>query len=430
MKNRLFLSGILLVTTFLFLGLRVYDALASSTNQDDSAYSNIAVFTRALQLIRQDYVDEQKVSYHDLTYSALKGMLASLDPHSQFMEPRDYSSMQDDTKSEFGGLGVTVSVRNGTITIVSPMEDTPGFKAGLLPGDQILKINGNLTDKMELGDAIQQLRGAPGESVTLTILRPSAKQVKDYVIQRAIIKVDSIKDAAILSSELTGNFKIGYARVTQFNEPTATELAAKLDKLEAAGMQALILDLRNNPGGLLNSAVDVCSQFLPPNQMVVYTEGRTPSQKKIYRTSEKGKQRTYPVAILINSASASGSEIVAGALKDLNRAVLVGETTFGKGSVQSVIEMPDGSAVRLTTAKYYTPSRQVIHEHGVTPNIRATLTPEQERQLILSRRTDGGPKPTSFRDTQMERAIDALRGLMIYNDGAKQAKAAAPERGS
>jgi carboxyl-terminal processing protease len=300
------------------------------------------------------------------------------------------------------------------------MEDTPGFKAGLMSGDQILKINGVPTDKMDLSDAIQKLRGDPGEVVTLTILRPSTKELKDYSIARAIIKVDSVKDAKILDTGGDDGFKIGYARITQFNEPTAQDLAKKLDDLQAQGMQAFVLDLRDNPGGLLNSAIDVCGQFVPPNTMVVYTEGRVASQRRIYRTADNGKQRPrFPMAILINGGSASGAEIVAGALKDLNRAILVGETTFGKGSVQSVVQLPDGSAIRLTTAKYYTPSRQVIHEKGVSPTIRATASPEEERQLLLSRRGDmlddtQKREVADFHDVQLDRAVDALKGVMIY----------------
>lgn len=418
MKQRIFLAGTLLGVTFVFLGLRVFDALAL-VPQDDSAYANVQVFTRALQLIRQDYVDEKKVSYRDLTYSAMRGMLSNLDPHSQFMEPEDFKSMQDDTNSEFGGLGMSVSIKDGYITIVSPMEDTPAFKAGLMPGDQILKINGNATDKMDLSEAIKQLHGDPGQKVTLTIFRPNTKEIKDYTIERAVIKVESVKDAKLLDPAISGEFKIGYLRITQFNKPTAEELAKKLDELEGKGMQALVMDLRYNPGGLLNSAVDVCGQFLPPRTVVVSTEGRAASQKRSYATDEKSRQRKYPVAILINGSSASGAEIVAGALKDLNRAILVGETTFGKGSVQSVIQLPDGSALRLTTAKYYTPSKQVIHEHGVAPNIRATLTAEQERLLLLARR-DGSlgeadkKELANFHDTQLERAADALKGVMIY----------------
>jgi carboxyl-terminal processing protease len=314
--------------------------------------------------------------------------------------------------------------------VVSPMEDSPGFRAGILPGDQILRINGTTTEKMSLQDAIELLRGNPGQKVTLTIFRPSNKETKDYVLQREIIKVASVKDAKILDPSITGNFKIGYLRITQFNEPTAQELNQKLNELQANGMQALILDLRYNPGGLLTSAVDVCGLFLPPKTMVVYTEGRDASQRREYETAKNEKQRpNFPMVLLVNGGSASGSEIVAGALKDLNRAILVGETTFGKGSVQSVIQLPDGSALRLTTAKYFTPSKQVIHEKGITPNIKASLSMDQERALLLRRR-DGplSPDEQKFvndqRDPQLDRAVDALKGVMIYNQNDKPSQAA------
>jgi len=283
-----------------------------------------------------------------------------------------------------------------------------------------LKIDGQSLEKSDLNETIKMLRGEPGQKVVLTILRPATKEIKDYEIVRENIKVASVKDAKILPPELSGEYKVGYARITQFNSPTAEELGKKLDELEAKGMQAFILDLRYNPGGLLNSAVAVAGQFLPPKTLVASTEGRVPSQSRVYKTEDVVKPRPrYPVAILINGGSASGSEIVAGALKDLNRAILVGETTFGKGSVQSVIQLQDGSAMRLTTAKYYTPSKQVIHEHGVTPTIRATLTAEQERLLMLQRREDMSADPerretANFRDTQLERAVDALKGVMIY----------------
>src|SRR4029077_7191705 len=315
----------------------------------ESPYDNVQVLARAMQLIRQDYVDDEKVSYRDLTYSALRGMLAELDPHSQFMEPRDFRGMQEDTRSEFGGLGVVVTMEDGALTIVNPMEDSPGFEAGLKPGDRILRINGTSTEKLTLMQAVDKLRGEPGEKVTLTVQRPATKEIKDYELTRVTIKVKSVKDAQILPTADPGDLKVGYVRVTQFNEPTAGELAKTLDKLEKDGMQALVLDLRYNPGGLLSRAGDVGGVFLPQGTKVVSTEGRLPGRE--YRTTTRGgKTRTYPVALLVNYASASGSEVVAGALKDLKRAIIVGETTFGKGSVQSVISLPDGSALRLTTA--------------------------------------------------------------------------------
>jgi len=403
------------------LGLRLLQAAGSgsSTSGKDNGYTNIAVLTRAMQLIRQDYVDASKTSYRALTYAALKGMFASLDPHSQFMEPSDLKGMEDDTKSEFGGLGVIVTQRDGRIVIITPMEDTPGFRAGLLPGDQIIKINGKPTEKMELNSAIDKLRGVVGEKVGLTVFRPSTKEIKDYEIERAIIKVASVKDAKLLDEPLAGKARIGYVRITQFNEPTAAELSAKLDALEKQGMQALILDLRNNPGGLLNSAVDVCGQFVPPGTIVVSTEGRVASQRREYKTAANAKPRPrYPLAILINGGSASASEIVSGALRDLGRAVLVGETSFGKGSVQSVVQLPDGSGVRLTTARYFTPSRQVIHEKGVAPQIHAPISADDERLLLMQRRDeleeDERKQIADFRDVQLERAADALKGMILY----------------
>lgn len=394
---------------------------ASIPEPEDSPYKTVLVLARALELIRQDYVDGSQVSYRDLLYGAMRGMLSSLDPHSQFMEPAGFEEMKNDTESQFGGLGIEISTKNDILTIVTPMEGGPGAKAGLMPNDQIIKIDGQSTEKMSVADSVAKLRGKPGEKIVLTIARPATKEVKEFTIQRDVIHYDTVKDATVLDMELTGDFKIGYVRVLQFAEPTASELAEKLDKLESEGIEALILDLRNNPGGLLNSAVDVCGEFLPPNTMVVFTDGRTESSRRYFRTAAKTKKdRKYPVAVLINHNSASGSEIVAGALKDLNRAVLVGETTFGKGSVQSVLPLPDGSAMRFTTAKYYTPGKQVIHEHGVAPHIRSTLSPEAEGALFSRRNTANLTAQEKrdlarFKDTQLDRAVDALKGVMIFS---------------
>src|SRR4026207_2416100 len=358
-------------------------------SEEDNGYAQISIFAKALELLRRDYVDENKTSYHDLVTAAMKGMLSSLDPHSQFMDPNDFRDMQDDTRSRFNGLGIEVSMKNGLPTVITATEDTPAAKAGILSGDQILRINGMTTERMDLQDAINVLRGPAGAKVSMTLLRPSTKEIKEYALQRAEIKIQSVKGERLLSPELTGPFRIGYIRLIQFNEPTADELSKAIDSLQKQGMQALVLDLRNNPGGLLNSAVDVCAQFLPPNTKVVSTQGRVASQQHDYSTSGAKKERpSFPMVVLINEGSASGAEIVAGALKDLHRAVLVGETTFGKGSVQNVMQLPDGSAVRFTTAKYYTPSKQVIQGNGVTPNIRVAMTAEQERSLFALRNTE------------------------------------------
>src|SRR6266446_3904470 len=387
--------------------------------EEDNGYSQIAIFAKALELVRQDYVDENKTSYHDLVTAAMKGMLSSLDPHSQFMDPNDFRDMQDDTRSRFNGLGIEVSMKNGLPTVITAMEDTPAARAGILSGDQILKINGTSTERMDLQDAINVLRGPAGRKVTLTLLRPSTKEVKDYALERAEIKVQSVKGARLLDSDLTGPFKIAYVRLIQFNEPTADELSRALDGLQKQGMEGLILDLRNNPGGLLNSAVDVCAQFLPPSTKVVSTQGRVASQQREYTTSGAAKERPhFPMAVLVNEGSASGAEIVSGALKDLRRAIVVGETTFGKGSVQNVMQLPDGSALRFTTAKYYTPSKQVIHGNGVAPNIPVPMSAEQEHALFASRNSDikveDEKTQVRSRDPQLLRAIDALKGVMIY----------------
>ncbi len=414
------LIGTSLLLAVLFVASPKRLCAAEEDKGDENGYSEIAIFAKAVELLRQDYVDEGKTSYQKLITAALRGMLSSLDPHSQFMDQNDFRDMQDDTRSRFNGLGIEVAMKNGLPTVITPMEDTPAGKAGILSGDQILKINGTATDRMELQDTINLLRGSPGQKVTLTLLRPSNKEVKDYTLERAEIKVQSVKGVRLLDPELTAPFKVGYVRLVQFNEPTADDLSKALDELQKQGMQALVLDLRNNPGGLLNSAVDVCSQFLPPNTKVVSTQGRAASQQRDYTTSAVAKERpSFPLAVLVNENSASGAEIVCGALKDLHRAIIIGETTFGKGSVQNVLQLPDGSALRFTTAKYYTPSKKVINGNGVAPNIHVTMTPEQERQLFISR-SNAAPSATEDkdvirkRDPQMLRAIDALRGLMIY----------------
>src|SRR5580700_3270005 len=291
MKRQIVLTAIIgIVSAISFHSSKAEKADKPEAESDDNGYSQISIFAKAVQLLRQDYVDGNKTSYHDLINAAMKGMLASLDPHSQFMDPEDFRDMQDDTRSRFNGLGIEVSMKNGLPTVVTAMEDTPASKAGILSGDQILRINGISTEKMDLQDAINVLRGPAGAKLTLTLLRPSTKEIKEYTLQRAEIKIQSVKGARLLDPELTGPYKIGYIRLVQFNEPTADELSKALDELQKQGMQALVLDLRNNPGGLLNSAVDVCAQFLPPNTKVVSTQGRVASQQREYSTSGVAKE--------------------------------------------------------------------------------------------------------------------------------------------
>jgi len=388
-------------------------------DEDVSPYKEMKTLARAIELVRQDYVDEDKTDYEELAYSALRGMLADLDPHSDFMDPKDFKGMQEDTKSEFGGLGVVVGLKNDRLTIVAPMEGTPGFRAGLLPGDVILEINGQSAEKMSLRDAVDKLRGAPGTDVELAVARVKESKPLTYKLQREVIKVPSVRGARILDTG--AGPRIGYVRVTQFSEPTGKEFARAVADLEKQGMDALVLDLRFNPGGLLTAAVDVAGEFLPSGSLVAYTEGRSAAAERRYLAPGKGhKARSYPLAVLVNGSSASGAEIVAGALKDTGRALLVGETTFGKGSVQSVISLPDGSAVRLTTAKYFTPGKQPIHEKGVSPHIRATMSSDDEARLLALRRQDDLPDGSkreevlAVDDVPKQRAVDALRGVLLH----------------
>ncbi len=419
LENGAFLSRGLLFAAYVF-GSGALWAAEPEAVKESPAYTPLGMFAKALQLIRQDYVDESKVSYASLVGSALKGMLSSLDPHCQFLEPKDYKAVQDDTQSRFSGVGLVLTQKDGRLAVVTVMEGSPGLRAGILPGDQLFKVGGQLTEKMTVNDAAALLRGEAGQPVKLVIYRPSTKETREVEVQRESIKVTTVRDVKMISGEVAGEAKIGYVRLTQFNTTTAAELSSALEDLEKRGMQALVLDLRGNPGGLLEAAIEVAAQFLPAGSQVVSTEGRVASQARVYRTPENAQPRpAYPMAVLVNGGSASAAEILAGALKDLRRAVLVGETTFGKGSVQSVIPLQDGAAIRLTTAKYYTPGKQVIHEHGVAPTIRAVLPQDQERLVALQRREEllderEKAEIAGFRDAQLERAADTLKAVVLY----------------
>jgi len=436
MKRRLVFGVVALVLTVnLLVGARVYINSAQAAEKD-SPYPSLELFSFVMEKIRKDYVDGQKLTYQELVYAALKGMLNTLDPHSEFMEPVKYKELQNDTQGAFGGLGIVISMKDNFITVIAPMEDSPGFKAGIMSGDRIIKIDGKNTEKMGLPDAVKNLRGEPGTDVQITIFRPSTSQIKDFKLTRAVIIVDMVKDINGKKEFPLSDGKIGYVRLVQFGEKTSAELEAAIKKLKAEGMQAFVLDLRGNPGGLLEQAVDVCEKFLPRNQLVVTTEGRNPSQNSERRAGGRGDElHNMPMVVLVNLGSASASEIVAGCLQDLKRAIILGEKTFGKGSVQSIIPLaplPDGMpALRLTTAKYYTPSHKVIHEEGITPDIIVPLTAEQERQVQL-RQTPGGiesleeserEKVTNGHDPQLERAMDLLKGITLFTQ-----RAPAPEK--
>jgi len=356
-------------------------------------------------------------------------MISTLDPHSEFMEPVKFDELKKDTEGAFGGVGIQIGLRDGFLTVIAPMDDTPAFKAGILTGDRMVRIEGKSTEKISLQDVVKNLRGEPGTEVTITIFRPGSGSTRDYTLKRAVIKVDTVKDINGKREFPVDDNKIGYVRLTQFNEPTTTELEAALKKLRDHGMRGLVLDLRNNPGGLLDQAVKVCELFLPAGELVVTTEGRMAPRKSEYRARGNGSYLNLPMVALVNGGSASASEIVAGCLQDVKpqRAVIVGEQSFGKGSVQSILPMPDGSALRLTTAKYYTPSHRVIHERGIKPDIEIPVSPEDEEALIVKRLPGGVEAYEGFdekrraavrelRDEQLDRALDLLKGILVYSE--------------
>src|SRR6478672_3264756 len=289
MKRRVMYGTVVAVLTInLLIGARIY--YTAQAAEKDSAYPSLELFTYVLEKVRKDYVDGQKLTYQDLVYGALKGMLNTLDPHSEFMEPEKYKELQSDTQGNFGGLGIVISMKDNFITVVAPMEDSPGSKAGILSGDRIVKIDGRSTEKMPLQEAVKNLRGEPGTEVAITIMRPSNGNVKEYKLTRSVINIDMVKDIHGKKEFPLGENKIGYVHLVQFGEKTSDDLEVALRKLKSQGMQGLILDLRWNPGGLLEQAVDVCQKFLPRGELVVTTEGRNPAQNSVRKALGKGDE--------------------------------------------------------------------------------------------------------------------------------------------
>jgi carboxyl-terminal processing protease len=436
MKKRvLYITLVTVLGLNIVIGAQIYLKNAQAAEKEN-VYDQIKVFMRVLEQVRQDYVDGEKVSYQDLIYAATRGMISTLDPHSEFMEPAKYTEQKHEIEGHFGGLGIVIGMRDNVLTVISPMEDTPAFKAGILTGDKIVKIEGKSTEKMSVTDAMLKLRGEAGTDVAISVLRPGSGQVMDFKLTRAVIKVSTVKDVNGNSSFPIGENKIGYVRITQFWEQTASDFEDGLKKLRKQGMEGLVLDLRNNPGGLLDQAVKVCDIFLPRGQLIVSTEGRSPRTKsEQYKATGKDEFPNVNIVILVNNGSASASEIVSGCLQDLGRAFIMGEQTFGKGSVQSILPQPDGSALRLTTAKYYTPSHKVIHEHGITPDAVIPTTPEEEEALAIKRLPGGAEglddtireRVKNIHDIQLERAQDFLKGVILYRDRAGKSRQSATQ---
>lgn len=430
MKQRiLYICLVTVLGLNLLIGAQIYTTSAQAA-EGENVYEEIRLLMRVMERVRQDYVDGEKITYSELIQAAMRGMLNTLDPHSEFMDSRKYTDLKNDTEGAFGGVGIVVGMRDNMLTVISPMEDSPAYEAGILAGDKIVKIEGRSTEKITLPEAVRKLRGEAGSAVSISVLRPGPESsVKDYKLTRAVIKVDTVKDLNGRREFPLSDDKIGYVRITQFGEHTTEEFRNALEKLDKAGMQGLILDLRNNPGGLLDQAVKVCDIFLPKDQLIVSTEGRSKSLKgEEYKATGKDEYPNVQIAILVNKWSASASEIVSGCLQDVKRAYVIGEQTFGKGSVQSIMPLEDGSALRLTTAKYYTPSHKVIHEHGITPNSIVSMSQEEEEALYLKRVLGGfesleeeqKAKVQAVRDRQLERAQDYLKGQIVYRERSAQ----------
>jgi carboxyl-terminal processing protease len=357
------------------------------------SYEGLETFTNILSIIQKNYVDD--VQTKQLIEGAINGMLASLDPHSAYLTPDLYKELQVDTRGSFGGLGIEITNRNGLLTVVSPIEDTPAYRAGVKSGDQIMKINGEFTKDMTLVDAVKKMRGPKDTKVTLTLKRETLPELFDVTMNREIIKIQSVK-----SKKLEPGY--GYVRVTQFQERTDDDLERALKNLdkEAGGLQGVVLDLRNDPGGLLTQAVRVADLFLDSG-LIVYTDGRLENQKQKYFAHKPGTWSDFPMVVLVNGGSASASEIVAGALQDHKRALILGTQTFGKGSVQTILPLDDTSALRLTTARYYTPSGRSIQALGIVPDI------VMEQTTVLAKGDKGG---TLLRESNLPRHLSHPKG--------------------
>jgi carboxyl-terminal processing protease len=346
-----------LALVFVFSGQVVTNV--SAIPRED--YESLETFTSILSIVKKNYVDE--VNSKDLVTGAINGMLASLDPHSAFLTPDLYKDLQMDTQGRFGGLGIEITVRNGVLTVVSPIEDTPAYKAGVKAGDQIIKIEDEYTKDMTLVDAVKKMRGNKGTKITISIKREGIAELLNFNLMRDIIRVQSVRSRVLEEG-------YGYVRLAQFQERTDRDLQKALEKFkeEKGGLKGLVLDLRNNPGGLLTQAVRVADMFLESG-LIVYTEGRLESQKQKYFAHKEGTWSNFPIIVLVNGGSASASEIVAGAMQDHKRAVILGTKSFGKGSVQTILPLDDNSALRLTTARYFTPKGRSIQATGIVPDI-------------------------------------------------------------
>jgi carboxyl-terminal processing protease len=396
----------------------------------NTIYEDLKGFTDVLGIIQKEYVEETQPK--ELVYGAIKGMLETLDPHSAFMPPESFKEMQEETKGRFEGIGIEITVREGVLTVVSPIEGTPAFKAGLQAGDQIVRIEGEPTKNMTLMDAVKRLRGPKGSKVTISIMREGFAKPQDFALVRDVIPMRSVR------SELKDKY-YGYIRLSQFQEKTTGEFEKAMRALteESKGtLKGLVLDLRNNPGGLLEQAVKISDEFIDSG-LIVSVQGRKEDQKMRFNAHPEGTLPQYPLVVLVNEGSASASEIVAGAIQDHNRGVILGTQTFGKGSVQTIFPLRDGAGLRLTTARYYTPKGRSIQAKGIIPDVVVKFSqPEQEkeqpslkmpterdleRHLFDTRKTPDKEeaKPAKPTDNQLDMALDLLKSWSIFKNQVK-----------
>lgn len=422
----LILLGALLITSGALAAFEKAKTEAPRPSKD--LYSQVELFAEAIGIIRSDYVDE--ADSRKMIYGAMRGMLGSLDDFSYFLEPEEYNELKVEAKGEFGGVGIEMGLRDGILTVIAPMAGTPAEAAGIKPGDKIVKIDGKITRDMELDEAVKMMRGSPGTKVALTIWREKGDRILEIPLERAIIKIQSIKKASLLENN------IGYIRLAEFQDNTAKDLDRALGKLKRDGMKSLILDLRNNPGGVLESAVAVSERFLGKDATIVSMKSRIPDQNIVFKSSGRSAQPDYPLVVIVNEGSASASEIVAGAIQDNKRGTVLGTKTFGKASVQTVIPLRDGSAVRLTTASYLTPSGNVIRNRGIIPDVAVDEDPEESgknKAEDIFEKVEGkksgtavkpkteteaeGRKEEAGRDKQLEAAIEILKagGTKVKN---------------
>ncbi len=363
MRARLPSRKVVFVGAFLVgvISSAAFSALAAG-NRPGALYPRLEVFAKVLAYVENDYVEP--VDESKLVYSAIKGMLAPLDPHTVFLEPREYQAMKDDTSGEFGGLGIEIARRNGEVVVLAPLDDTPASRAGVRAGDVLSAIDGQPVQALSVTEVATRLKGRPGTPVTLRLMRAGFSAPRDFPLVRARIRVESV-DGRLLGG------RVGYARITRFQDGTAEALGKLLQRLHAqAGgkLAGLVLDLRNDPGGLLEEGVKVADRFLA-HGIIVTTKGRGGRNPDVERAHQAGTEPDYPLVVLVNGGTASASEVVAGALQDDRRATLLGTPTFGKGSVQLVIDLDDGSGLKLTTARYYTPSGRSIQDRGIEPDV-------------------------------------------------------------